>query len=75
MRNIEPASAVETLRPLVSQNGSITASRSSIVVSDFADNVRRVRQVLAQIDVGVDRSTTRVIGRREYRPARARRRR
>lgn len=62
VRNIEPASAVETLRPLVSANGSITASRSSIVVSDFADNVRRVRQVLAQIDVGVDRSSTRVIG-------------
>ncbi|MDB5668273.1 MAG: gspD [Alphaproteobacteria bacterium] len=62
VRNIEPASAVETLRPLVTANGSITASRSSIVVSDFADNVRRVRQVLAQIDVGVDRSSTRVIG-------------
>ncbi|HEY0326775.1 MAG TPA: type II secretion system secretin GspD, partial [Allosphingosinicella sp.] len=62
VRNIEPASAVETLRPLVSANGSITASRSSIVVSDFADNVRRVRQVLAQIDTAVDRSSTRVVG-------------
>ena len=60
LRRIEPAAAVETLRPLVSRDGSITASRSSIVVSDFADNVRRVRQVLAQIDV--DSGVTRVVG-------------
>jgi general secretion pathway protein D len=62
VRSIEPAQAVETLRPLVSRDGSITASRNSIVVSDFADNVRRIRQVLSQIDVSVDRTTTRVIG-------------
>jgi general secretion pathway protein D len=50
---------------MVSQSGSITASRNSIVVSDFADNVRRIRQVLGQIDtaaVVVDRTTTRVVG-------------
>ena len=62
VRSIEPAQAIETLRPLVSRDGSITASRNSIVVSDFADNVRRVRQVLSQIDVAVDRTATRVIG-------------
>jgi len=66
VRSIEPAQAIETLRPLVSRDGSITASRNSIVVSDFADNVRRVRQVLSQIDQAaapaVDRNTTRVIG-------------
>ena len=60
VRNIEAAAAVETLRPLVSRDGSITAGRNSIVVSDFADNVRRVRQVLAQIDV--DTGVTRVVG-------------
>ena len=60
VRNIEAASAVETLRPLVSASGSITASRSSIVVSDFADNVARVRQVLARIDV--DTGVTRIVG-------------
>jgi general secretion pathway protein D len=60
VRNIDPAAAVETLRPLVSANGSITASRSSIVVSDFADNVARVRQVLARIDV--DSGVTRIVG-------------
>jgi len=60
VRHIDPAQAVETLRPSVSRDGSITASRSSIIVSDFADNVRRLRQLLAAIDV--DSSTTRVVG-------------
>ena len=60
VRHIDPAAAVETLRPMVSRDGSITASRNSIVVSDFADNVARVRQVLNRIDV--DGGVTRVIG-------------
>jgi general secretion pathway protein D len=59
VRHIDPAAAVDTLRPLVSHDGAITASRSSIVVSDFADNIGRIRQVLARIDV--DNQTTRVI--------------
>lgn len=62
VRSIEPAQAVESLRPLVSQNGSITASRNRIIVSDFADNVRRIRTLLNEIDVAVDRSSTRVVG-------------
>src|ERR1051325_1018647 len=60
VRHVDAAAAVETLRPLVSHDGSITASRSSIVVSDFADNVARVRQVLARIDQ--DSQTTRIVG-------------
>ena len=60
VRHIEAAAAVETLRPLVSRDGSITANRSSIIVSDFADNIARLRQVLARIDV--DQSATRVVG-------------
>jgi len=60
VRNIEAAAAVETLRPMVSRDGSITAGRNSIVISDFADNVRRLRQVLAQIDV--DSGVTRLVG-------------
>jgi len=62
VRRIEPAQAIETLRPLVSRDGSITASRNSIVVSDFADNVRRIRQVLREIDTAVDTTATRVVG-------------
>lgn len=60
VRHVEAAAAVETLRPLVSRDGAISASRGSIVVSDFADNIARIRQVLARIDV--DASATRVVG-------------
>ena len=52
LRSIDAASALETLRPLVSRDGSVTANRSgnSIVVADYADNVARIRQVIARID-------------------------
>jgi general secretion pathway protein D len=60
VRHIEAAAAVETLRPQVSRDGAISASRGSIVVSDFADNIARIRQVLARIDI--DGSATRVVG-------------
>lgn len=52
LRSIDPASALETLRPLISREGAITANRAgrSIVVADYADNIARVRQVLARID-------------------------
>ena len=49
---VEASSAVETLRPLVSKEGSITANKSgnTLVLVDYADNMRRLRQLLAQID-------------------------
>lgn len=52
LRSIDATSAVETLRPLISKEGSITANRSgnSIVVADYGDNIRRVRQLIQQID-------------------------
>lgn len=58
---IDAASAVDTVRSLVSPQGSVTANRggNSIVIVDFADNVRRVRQVLARIDT--DNASTRVV--------------
>ena len=59
VRHIDAAAAVETLRPLVSRDGSITAGRNSIIISDFADNVRRIRQVLASIDR--DTSSSRIV--------------
>jgi general secretion pathway protein D len=60
VRHIEAAQAIESLRPLVSRDGAITANRGSIIVSDFADNIARIRQVLARVDV--DNSATRVVG-------------
>ncbi|MDO9486884.1 MAG: secretin N-terminal domain-containing protein, partial [Sphingomonadaceae bacterium] len=58
---IDAASVVETVRPLVSKDGQVTANRSgnAIVVADFADNVRRVRALLGQLDR--DRAATRVM--------------
>jgi general secretion pathway protein D len=52
LRAIEATSAVETLRPLVSREGSVTANRSgnSLVVADYADNIRRIRSLLGRID-------------------------
>lgn len=61
LRAVDAQSAVDTVRPLVSAQGSVSANRSanSIVIADFADNVRRVREVLRQIDTSND--ATRVI--------------
>jgi len=61
LRAIDAASAVDTVRALVSAQGSVTANRggNSVVIVDFADNVRRVREVLRRIDT--DSNSTRVI--------------
>lgn len=52
LRSIEASAAVETIRPLVSREGSVTANRSgnSLVVADYADNIRRIRGLLGRID-------------------------
>jgi general secretion pathway protein D len=52
LRHIDAVAAVETLRPLVSPQGSLTANRNanSLVVADFADNIRRVRALAGSID-------------------------
>lgn len=52
LRSIDAASALETLRPLVSKEGSVTANRAgnSVVVADYADNIARIRQVIGRID-------------------------
>ena len=61
LRSIDATSALDTVRPLVSAQGSVSANRggNSLVVVDFADNVRRVREVLRQIDT--DSASTRVV--------------
>lgn len=61
LRSIDSTSAVDTVRTLVSAQGSVTANRggNSVVIVDFADNVRRIREVLRQIDT--DNATTRVV--------------
>ncbi len=58
LRSIDAAAAVETLRPLVSREGSITANKNanSLVVADYADNIRRMRDLIRQIDRNSDTS-------------------
>ncbi len=52
LRHIDAVGAIETLRPLVSAQGSVTANRNanSVIIVDFADNVRRVRTLINSID-------------------------
>ncbi|MBA3896904.1 MAG: type II secretion system secretin GspD, partial [Sphingomonadaceae bacterium] len=52
LRSADAAAAVDTLRPLVSREGSITANKAanSLVIADYADNVRRVRALIRSID-------------------------
>jgi general secretion pathway protein D len=38
------------VRPLVSREGSVTGSRNSLIIADFADNIARVRAIIASID-------------------------
>ncbi|MGE3747862.1 MAG: type II secretion system secretin GspD, partial [Sphingomonadaceae bacterium] len=61
LRTIDAASAAETLKPLISKDGSITANRAgqSVIVADYADNIRRIRELLGRIDR--DNAATRVI--------------
>ncbi len=59
LRSIDATSAVETLRPLVSREGSVTANRgaNSLVVADYADNIRRIRTLLGRIDTDAAATT------------------
>jgi general secretion pathway protein D len=61
LRSVDAPSAVETVRPLVSAQGAVSANRSgnSLVIVDFADNIRRIREVLRRIDT--DNASTRVV--------------
>jgi general secretion pathway protein D len=61
LRAIDAQAAMETIRPLVSKDGTVSANRSgrSIVVADYADNVSRIRQIIARIDS--DSTTTTLV--------------
>jgi general secretion pathway protein D len=61
LRHIDAVAAIETLRPLVSAQGSVTANRNanSVIIVDFADNIRRVRALIASIDR--DATATRLV--------------
>ncbi|MGQ5702419.1 type II secretion system secretin GspD [Sandaracinobacteroides sp. A072] len=61
LTHIEAQQAVESLRPIISRNGTATANRAgnAVILTDFADNIARARQVLGQIDR--DRTATQIV--------------
>ena len=61
LRNIDAASAAETIRPLVGAQGQVLANpgANSVVVADFSDNLARIRSLIGRIDV--DRSSYEVV--------------
>ncbi len=61
LRSIDAAQAIETVRPLVSAQGAVSANRgsNSLVIVDFGDNIRRIREVLRRVDA--DNASTRVV--------------
>jgi general secretion pathway protein D len=61
LRNLDAASAAETLKPLVGRQGAVipSARGNMLVIADYADNLRRIRSLLNQIDE--DRATTQTV--------------
>jgi general secretion pathway protein D len=61
LHSVDSASVVDTIRPLVSKEGSVTANKTgnSLVVVDYADNIRRMRSVIARLDT--DSASTRIV--------------
>ncbi|BBO58946.1 type II secretion system secretin GspD [Mycoavidus sp. B2-EB] len=53
LRHEAASSLVPVLRPLISANNAITAypANNTLVVTDYADNVRRIANIIAGIDV------------------------
>lgn len=60
-RHIDAASAAETIRPLVGANGQVLANPrgNTVVVADYADNLRRIQALIQRIDV--DRASFEVV--------------
>jgi len=52
LRHVDAGSAVDTVRPLVGRGGVVLATPqgNSLLVADYADNLRRLRGLIRQID-------------------------
>lgn len=61
LTNIDAQQAVDSLRPILSRNGTASANRAgnAVIIADFADNIARARSALREIDR--DRTTTTVV--------------
>ncbi len=54
LRGADATAMIETVRPLISREGSVSANKAanSLVVADYADNIRRIRALLGRLDAG-----------------------
>lgn len=54
LRNLSPETAARVFRPLVASFGSVepVTSPNAIVVTDYADNIRRIERLAASLDGG-----------------------
>lgn len=61
LRSLDPATAADMLKPLVGPQGQVVANPrgGTVVVADYADNIRRIRTLLAQVDQ--DRATVHTV--------------
>lgn len=61
VRNVDARTAAETLKPLVGRGGVVapTPQGNSLLIADYADNLRRLRGLLVEIDQ--DRSDIRIV--------------
>lgn len=52
LKSIEASGAMDSIRPLVSTQGSVTSNKNanSLIIADYADNISRIRSLLRQID-------------------------
>lgn len=52
LSRVDAATAIEALRPLISQQGQIVAapSANALIIADYKDNLRRLRSILADLD-------------------------
>ncbi|MFC4728787.1 type II secretion system secretin GspD [Coralloluteibacterium thermophilus] len=62
LASIDARTAADTIKPLVGRGGVVvpTAAGNTLLVADYADNLRRVRDVLAQLDN--DRAAVETVG-------------
>ncbi|MGA3248366.1 MAG: type II secretion system secretin GspD [Paraburkholderia sp.] len=60
LRNESANNLLPVLRPLISPNNTLAAypANNTIVVTDYADNVRRIAQIIAGVDTAAGQSVT-----------------
>ena len=60
LRNESANNLLPVLRPLISPNNTVAAypANNTIVVTDYADNVRRIAQIIAGVDTAAGQSVT-----------------